>query len=332
MSFIKRLFGKRGDKALSEATGTVVFIGLGAAGKTTILNRLIHGEFTSPGRTMGLNVDEFSYRKVRFRTIDLGGQDTFHPLWASYVAHAAAVVYVVDASNPMLFPESYEALKQALATIPVNCILMILANKSDLHTARTLDEILSTFDLFYLQNQAKLKGINIFLISAKTGDSFSDSFDWLVSTMTGKHLPTATIHLHNIWIFERITGLPLANAKIGSEEDQPELVTPLLSAIDSFASELDSQVSGIANVVLERKEEGKEGLRVIKVVSENLVCILAVDEFDSIKKASEIGKEILSWIRPRVVRLGKEDSHIYEEIPEEDFTEFIKASYREHLA
>ena len=111
MSFIKRLF-KRKEKQLAE--GTVVFLGLGEAGKTTILNRLIHGDFSNPIRTMGLNVDEFSYRKVKFRTFDLGGQDTFHTLWASYVQYATALVYVLDASNPILFPESYEALQNVL--------------------------------------------------------------------------------------------------------------------------------------------------------------------------------------------------------------------------
>ncbi|MFX0114434.1 MAG: ADP-ribosylation factor-like protein [Candidatus Hodarchaeota archaeon] len=181
MSFIKRLF-KRKEKHLAE--GTVVFLGLGEAGKTTILNRLIHGDFTNPIRTMGLNVDEFSYRKVKFRTFDLGGQDTFHTLWASYVQHATAVVYVVDASNPMLFPESYEALKNVLKSIPDDCILLILANKADLNTARALEDILRTFDLFFLQRMAYLKSINIFLISAKTGDSFHKAFDWLVDALT----------------------------------------------------------------------------------------------------------------------------------------------------
>ncbi|MFQ5979986.1 MAG: ADP-ribosylation factor-like protein [Candidatus Heimdallarchaeota archaeon] len=331
MSFLKRLFGKLSGKDIPEATGTVVFIGLGGAGKTTILNRLIHGEFSSPGRTMGLNVDEFSYRSVRFRTFDLGGQETFHTLWGAYVEHAAAVVYVVDASDPVLFPESFEALKISLKTIPSRCILMILANKSDLDESRALDEILKTFDLFYLQNQANLKGINIFLVSAKTGDAFTDAFDWLVNSMTGTVLATAKIHLHNAWIFERTTGLALANAKISKTEDQPEMVTPLLSAIDSFASELDSHVSGIANVVLESKEEGDPNYRLIKVVEENLVCILAINEFDSIKKGSEIGSEILSWVDQSIVRMGKEGSYIYEEIPESDFTEFIKSSYGDHL-
>ncbi|MHA2270980.1 MAG: ADP-ribosylation factor family protein [Candidatus Hodarchaeales archaeon] len=329
MSFLKRLLGKR-EKEFNE--GTVVFIGLGGAGKTTILNRLIHGEFTSPGRTMGLNVDEFTYRKVRFRTFDLGGQETFHTLWSSYVQHASAVVYVVDASNPLLFPESYNALKTSLLTIPSKAILMILANKSDLDAARTLDEILKVFDLFFLQNDANLKAINIFLISAKTGDSFNESFDWLVSSMTGQHLPTAKINIHHVWIYEKVTGLPLANARIGSSEDQPELVTPLLSAIDSFASELDSGVSGISNVVLETHEEGKANYRLVKVVGENLVCILAVNEFDSVKKTSEIGNEVISWLKPRIVRLGKAGTHLYEEIPEEDFTEFIRSSYAEHLS
>ncbi len=325
MGFLKRLFSKA-ERELTE--GSVVFIGLGNAGKTTILNRLIQGEFMgTTTRTMGLNVDEFAYRKVKFRAFDLGGQDAFHALWGSYVQNAAAVVFVVDASNPMVFPESYDSLKKALKSIPSKCILMILANKSDLDAARTLDEILKTFDLFYLQKQANLKGINIFLVSAKSGDSFYESFDWLVGALTGKQVVLQVIHLHNIWIYESKTGLPLTRANFSSTEDNPELVTPLLSAIDSFASELDSSVAGIGHVVL----QGTSGtnIRLVKVVQENLVAILVVDEFDSLKKVTEVGNEILNWVSPRVVRHG--DSDIFEEISEEDFLNFIKDSYSEHI-
>ncbi|MHA2231539.1 MAG: ADP-ribosylation factor-like protein, partial [Candidatus Hodarchaeales archaeon] len=53
----------------------IAFVGLHAAGKTSTLRRLVHGEFTPPrGPTMGFNVDSFSYRGISVQAFDLGGQ------------------------------------------------------------------------------------------------------------------------------------------------------------------------------------------------------------------------------------------------------------------
>jgi len=191
---------------------------------------------------------------------------------------------------------------------------------------------LKIFDLFYLQNGLKLKAINIFLISAKTGESFYEAFDWLVGAMTGEILPITKVSLQNVWIFDERTGLPLAHARFGSSKDNPELVTPLLSAIDQFASELDTAVAGIAHVVLQRSEKSKDtspGIRLVKVADQGLICILAVNEHDSVTKTSELGQEIIEWTAPRVVHPGNSD--ILEEIAEKEFLKFIESSYEEHL-
>ena len=160
--------------------GNVAFVGLGYAGKTTILNRLKTDNFTDDAiRTMGLNVDQFNYGNVIFSAFDLGGQDTFQMIWEPYVSKTIAVCYVIDSSTPDLFVESALTLKRVLEYIPKNAILLILANKSDLAGPRTLEEILDTFDFFTLQQNSKLSKINLFYISAKTGDQFADAFEWL---------------------------------------------------------------------------------------------------------------------------------------------------------
>ena len=61
---------------------------------------------------------------------------------------------------------------------------MLLCNKSDLAGPDTLNRIIETFDFVDLQQTAKLTRINIFNISAKTGDQFDDAFDWLAETVT----------------------------------------------------------------------------------------------------------------------------------------------------
>ena len=165
--------------------GNVAFIGLGYAGKTTILNRLRSNEFNEDTiRTMGLNVDAFEYNGIKFSAFDLGGQETFRMIWQPYISNAIAVVYVIDSSTPELFIESASVLHDILSHIPENATLLILANKSDLAGPNTLDQIVNAFDFYTLQTSTNLSRINIFYISAKTGDQFEDAFDWLAESVT----------------------------------------------------------------------------------------------------------------------------------------------------
>ena len=170
------------NKALK---GNVAFIGLGYAGKTTILSRLRNNEFVEGSiRTMGLNVDAFEYNGIKFSAFDLGGQETFRQIWQPYIANALAVVYVIDSSTPELYEESASVLHDVLSFIPDNATLLILANKSDLAGPNSLDQIVTSFDFYKLQTNTNLARINIFYISAKTGDQFHDAFDWLADSVT----------------------------------------------------------------------------------------------------------------------------------------------------
>lgn len=169
----------------SSLKGNVAFIGLGYAGKTTILNRLRNNEFVDDSiRTMGLNVDAFEYNGIKFSAFDLGGQETFRMIWEPYVSNAIAVVYVIDSSTTDLYSESATVLHDVLKYIPDNATLLILANKSDLAAPDSLNQIVSTFDFYKLQTSTNLKRINIFNVSAKTGDQFEDAFDWLADSVT----------------------------------------------------------------------------------------------------------------------------------------------------
>ena len=179
MGLFSKLF--RRQKKLLE--GNVAFIGLSFAGKTTILNRLRTQEFEEETlRTMGLNVDSFKYKGVAFSAFDLGGQASFRMIWEPYLKWAFAVVYVID-SSANNFDESAQVLHQALQHIPENATLLLLANKSDLAKENVLGEIIEAFKFKKMQETAGLTRINLFFISAKTGDQFSQAFDWLARSV-----------------------------------------------------------------------------------------------------------------------------------------------------
>lgn len=167
----------------------LVWIGLGTAGKSSLIKRLKTGEFYNGiPRTMGLTVDKLFYESesnLEIISWDLGGQDFFREhLWKDYLKGASAIIYVLDNSktDDESFSESKNELwnyvlssKATLETTPV----LILANKSDLET---------TFDLVTLKKRLGLKKIKkgkvqIFLVSALSGLNLDKAFLWLMNSL-----------------------------------------------------------------------------------------------------------------------------------------------------
>lgn len=55
--------------------------GLDGAGKTTILYRLQVGEVVTTIPTIGFNVEQVTYKNLKFQVWDLGGQTSIRPYW-----------------------------------------------------------------------------------------------------------------------------------------------------------------------------------------------------------------------------------------------------------
>ena len=182
-SLLSRFFSHSKD----HVQGIVSLIGLSFAGKTTILHKLKSGKFLDhPFRTMGLNVEFFEYKNIKFTAFDLGGQEGLRSVWEPYLKESISVCYVIDSSDPEKYQESAEVLHSIVHFIPERSILLLLANKSDLAPSDALIKIVATFKFKELQETANLKAINLFYISAKTGDQFDMAFSWLADAITGK--------------------------------------------------------------------------------------------------------------------------------------------------
>ena len=61
-----------------------IYLGLDAAGKTTILYKLKLGEIVTTIPTIGFNVETVEYKNISFTVWDVGGQDKIRPLWRHY--------------------------------------------------------------------------------------------------------------------------------------------------------------------------------------------------------------------------------------------------------
>lgn len=60
--------------------------------------------------------------------LTVGGKEDLRPYWQKYIRKALLLVFVVDSSNPQLFPVAKKHLHELLASRP-SLPLMVLANK-----------------------------------------------------------------------------------------------------------------------------------------------------------------------------------------------------------
>jgi small GTP-binding protein len=332
MSLLRRLFRRSEKKTgeikltkTSEITKLVTFIGLGFAGKTTMLQRLRTGEFHGQtARTMGLNVDHFTYRDVKFQAFDLGGQESFHMIWGDYLQLASAVVFVVDCSNPESFEDSKAALYKAFPDIKPNGILMLAANKADLSGVDPYVLLLQHFDLYEIQQLGKFKSVNIFHMSAKSGVNFYQAFDWLIETLTGEII-LPQIKVHNVCIYRTDSGLLVGSSRREDEVSyDPSMLTSMFTAVNTFAQA--SLGAGVREILMKRTGDSEidENYKLVRVEESDYSVILIVDESDSMRKSLKIGKDLLNWTR---IQRSSGDYLEIETIDEAEIQIYLKLKY-----
>ncbi|KAF6215941.1 hypothetical protein GE061_000278 [Apolygus lucorum] len=90
-SYFRNLLGSREMR--------ILILGLDGAGKTTILYRLQVGEVVTTIPTIGFNVEQVTYKNLKFQVWDLGGQTSIRPYWRCYYSNTDAIIYVVDSAD-----------------------------------------------------------------------------------------------------------------------------------------------------------------------------------------------------------------------------------------
>ncbi|MFW9914030.1 MAG: ADP-ribosylation factor-like protein [Candidatus Thorarchaeota archaeon] len=283
---------------LEKASTEIVFVGLAAAGKTTLLNRLVTGEFKLHPQTMGFAVDTFNYKdKIRVRAIDLGGQDVFiHTLWKQFVPRADVIVFLIDSAAHDLMQKARDTLLTVISWIKdKNPILMLLANKQDLPLAYRLEECISALNLYELADMP-VHALQIFPTSAKTGQGIVKAFDWLASQIAEtEEIPKA--HVHQVYVYES-SGVLLSSSIIqpftsllesnNNSDVDPSLITGFYSALSGFAKEItgksdDPDFSSIRTLILNNPIPDSPDLKLTHIEDDEhrLACLVVAEEPDS---------------------------------------------------
>ena len=164
----KSLFGKEEMR--------IVMVGLGSAGKTTILYKLRLREIVTTNPSTGFHAETVEYKNISFTVWDVGGLDTIRPLWRHYFQNTQGLIFVVDSNDRERMGEAREELNRMLNEDELrDAALLVLANKQDFPNAMNAAEVVDTLGLHNIRNRSWYTQASC----ATSGDGLYEGLDWL---------------------------------------------------------------------------------------------------------------------------------------------------------
>ena len=161
----------------------ILMLGLDEAGKTTILYQLKMGESIITIPTIGFSVDTLDFQNLNFTVWDVGGQDKIRVLWKHYYQNTDALIYVIDSNDKVRFDDAAEELKKMMEEEALKqCPVLIWANKQDLNTSLTSEEVTEKLEMQNIKDRDWLVQGS----SAIRGQGLREGLDWLAYALLKK--------------------------------------------------------------------------------------------------------------------------------------------------
>ncbi|CAE6415175.1 unnamed protein product [Rhizoctonia solani] len=158
----------------------MLMVGLGGAGKTTILQKLDIGEIVTTTPTAGFNVEPVQYKSAFFTAWDIRAQAQFRPFWSQYLKNAHGIIFVVDSNDHGRLSEAREELQRILMENELRGLpLLIFANKQDLPDALNTPGIVDQLGLHSISPRKWF----IQATCATSNDGIAEGFDWLATAI-----------------------------------------------------------------------------------------------------------------------------------------------------
>ncbi|TFG09802.1 GTP-binding protein [Candidatus Heimdallarchaeota archaeon] len=267
----------------------LVIIGLPQAGKSTFVQRIKTGEFSSTKTTMGMQVENAIIGDARFDIFDLGGHETYRKtIWQTYTKLAYGLVFILDSADPNIFDIAKEEFWKSIELKGNHdeFLILILCNKSDLDESVDLETIINRFE-FYKLAEKENASFQFFKTSMKTGENFDATLNWLTSN-TARIAQRRTID-PQMFMLADLEGFPILEIDKMDLDEDPSLMAGFMSAIESFSKQLFGRTgilqfmqSGdykyivktddkfIYSLIIKSNECQEEARRIIEIVSEQV--------------------------------------------------------------
>ncbi|MCG3254364.1 MAG: GTP-binding protein, partial [Candidatus Heimdallarchaeota archaeon] len=294
LSFLRRLISADKRKGLDggPAKQHVAIIGLDAAGKTTIMKRILRSEYTLSKPTFGVNIEVYRYRTLEFVVWDLGGHAPIRKtLWKKFVTKAQVIVFVVDAADKKRFNLAKDVFYDSLENTEPNAPILFLANKSDKEDAASSVEVMEALELQKMTRSDR--AFNMFRCSALTGEGLFNAWDWLVDIVAkDKHVPTWHVKIFSAVAFDS-NGKELDQAIFGNPTQQAKVATAYRESIketERFAKQMRDYNEAVT--VLEIMEDYQ------LVITKNKLFVLGIliDVNDPVSRVLTIASRIFDAI------------------------------------
>jgi small GTP-binding protein len=168
-----------GSCAIRDAN--VLVIGLDGSGKSNLILRMLAPDGPTaaivPVRAETLIIER---EGVRLHVLELAGTAVARALWSHYYGWLDAVVFVVDSADRGRLDEAASELaKVADAPELAECVILVVANKSDEQDALGEAVLTDRLGVRALHQQH----IALFSTSARTGAGVRAAEDWLSDTL-----------------------------------------------------------------------------------------------------------------------------------------------------
>jgi len=166
-------------KIFENKKGNILMIGLDAAGKTTILNKLAHNVSQDTIPTIGFNKEMFTYKNIEFVCTDIGGQDRLRTVWRHFFQNTDAIIYVVDSADKARFNEAQKELNKVLSSDQLKDVpVLVYANKQDMAFAANVNEVAMSMNMTKLKQEWFVQPC-----VATKGDGLFEGLDWLAKQL-----------------------------------------------------------------------------------------------------------------------------------------------------
>ncbi|XP_063964528.1 ADP-ribosylation factor-like [Lytechinus pictus] len=160
----------------------ILMLGLGGAGKTTILQKINLGDIVTSTSSPGFNVETVKYKNTTITAWDVGGQDKIRPLWREMFPNTQGIIFVVDSHDRELRLEARDELNRIANKDELrDAIILVFANKQDLPNAMGTGEVTDALGLHNVRNRKWY----IQASSATSGDGIYEGFKWLTTELRG---------------------------------------------------------------------------------------------------------------------------------------------------
>jgi GTPase SAR1 family protein len=172
----------------AQSVGRLVFYGLQAVGKTSIIRRITGScDDLDTKPTLGMQVVKSVISSMTCMVYDLGGQERIRKLWFDKPLNPTAIVYVLDSTaEPSFTTQERQEFDRVMTyhfiqnkeKIKNQTPVLILANKIDLNPNLKESDVVKMLDPARYNINYKIG-----LISALKNTGLDELFKWLVSAV-----------------------------------------------------------------------------------------------------------------------------------------------------